>query len=585
MMLEPLLTQFREIWVVDFEFNARRGERPQPLCLVAHEIRSRTTMRVWRDEMDSLRAPPYAVGDGALFVAYYASAELGCHLALAWPLPEHVLDLFAEFRMATNGLALHGGQGLLDALALFGLEGIALSQKEVMRDLVLRGGPYSALERTQILDYCESDVVATTKLLNAMAERLDTPRALLRGRYMKAAARMECAGTPVDMDQFKLIVTQWPSIRGALIDEIDKPYGAFANGSFGSVRWEAYLIREGIAWPRLPSGALALDDDTFKERALAFPQVDPMRQLRKTLAQMRDLSELAIGADGRNRTLLSVFRSKTGRNQPSNSRFIFGRPKWLRGLIEPTPGYGLAYLDWSQQEFGIAAALSGDAAMQEAYSSGDPYLAFAKQVGAVPSSATKASHAREREQFKACVLAVQYGMGEESLAKRINQPVARARELLQLHGRTYRTFWAWSDGAVSCALLSGRLWTVYGWPLHVTRETSVRTLRNFPMQANGAEMLRLACSMATEAGIVVCAPVHDAILIEAPLTSLDAAVEAAQAHMETASKHVLGGFALRSDAKIIRYPDRYLDESGAGMWDIVQKLLRESENVSQPVMA
>ena len=167
--------------------------------------------------------------------------------------------------------------------------------------------------------------------------------------------------------------------------------------------------------------------------------------------------------------------------------------------------------------------------MQEAYSSGDPYLAFAKQVGAVPSSATKASHAREREQFKACVLAVQYGMGEESLAKRINQPVARARELLQLHGRTYRTFWAWSDGAVSCALLSGRLWTVYGWPLHVTRETSVRTLRNFPMQANGAEMLRLACSMATEAGIVVCAPVHDAILIEAPLTSLDAAVEAAQA--------------------------------------------------------
>ena len=36
------------------------------------------------------------------------------------------------------------------------------------------------------------------------------------------------------------------------------------------------------------------------------------------------------------------------------------------------------------------------------------------------------------------------------------------------------------------------------------------------MQANGAEMLRLACCFATERGVRVCAPVHDAILIEAP---------------------------------------------------------------------
>jgi DNA polymerase-1 len=41
------------------------------------------------------------------------------------------------------------------------------------------------------------------------------------------------------------------------------------------------------------------------------------------------------------------------------------------------------------------------------------------------------------------------------------------------------------------------------------------------MQGNGSEMLRLACCLATEAGIRVCAPVHDAILIEAPLEELD----------------------------------------------------------------
>jgi DNA polymerase-1 len=36
------------------------------------------------------------------------------------------------------------------------------------------------------------------------------------------------------------------------------------------------------------------------------------------------------------------------------------------------------------------------------------------------------------------------------------------------------------------------------------------------MQANGAEMLRMACCLGTEQGIEICAPVHDAVLICAP---------------------------------------------------------------------
>jgi len=61
-------------------------------------------------------------------------------------------------------------------------------------------------------------------------------------------------------------------------------------------------------------------------------------------------------------------------------------------LIKPPPGHGVAYIDWQQQEFGIAAALSGDPLMMDAYRSGDPYLAFAKQAGATPADATKATH-------------------------------------------------------------------------------------------------------------------------------------------------------------------------------------------------
>ena len=127
---------------------------------------------------------------------------------------------------------------------------------------------------------------------------------------------------------------------------------------------------------------------------------------------------------------------------------------------------------------------------------------------------------------------------------------------------------------VDLATLTGRIETVFGWPLHVGAEFNPRSLANFPMQANGAEMLRLACCLATERGIRVCAPVHDALLIEAPLGEIDERVAELQACMREASRVVLGGaLELGSDAKVVRWPERYMDERGAVMWETVGRLL------------
>ena len=326
----------------------------------------------------------------------------------------------------------------------------------------------------------------------------------------------------------------------------------------------------------LESGRLDLSDDTFRQMAKSHAVVSPYRELRSSLSDLR-LNDLAVGSDGRNRTILSAFRSRTGRNQPSNARFIFGPSVWLRGLIKPPPGCAVAYVDWQQQEFGIAAALSGDTAMQAAYRSGDPYLAFAKQAGAVPAGATKATHGPQRELFKQCVLAVQYGMQAAALALRIGQPLIVARELLLAHRDTYRTFWRWSDAALDTAILTGSLHTVFGWHVHVGETSNPRSLRNFPMQANGAEMMRLAACLATERGVEVCAPVHDAFLICAPLDRLDQDVATMRAAMAEASRIVLGGFELGTDVSITRWPDRYMDSRGRVMWQRVLELLDRSE--------
>jgi DNA polymerase I len=97
------------------------------------------------------------------------------------------------------------------------------------------------------------------------------------------------------------------------------------------------------------------------------------------------------------------------------------------------------------------------------------------------------------------------------------------------------------------------------------------------MQSNGAEMLRLACSIATEKGISICAPIHDAILIESPLDEIHNAIRTTQAAMAEASRIILDGFELRSDAKI--FTDRFSDARGQVLWDTVSQLLKRRKDV------
>ena len=724
--MHRLTRYYREVWLADFEFSAPNGERPRPICLVARELIGGRVVRLWFDDLAGMIRPPFSIGDDTLFVAYYASAELGCFLALGWPMPARILDLFCEFRNVTNGLPTPCGAGLLGALAHYGLDAMGAAEKDSMRDLAIRGGPYTDTERTALLDYCQSDVDSLARLLPIMLPDIDLPRALLRGRYMAAAARMEWCGVPIDTLTLDRLRRHWLPIQSRLIAEIDRDYhvyvptdgalnpdsdlgaailaaaadyqvdaylladavdtvwregrnavisqqsalsaarrstgltaaaisrweesgrdystwpgldvkarelagqfpelgigagyldGAGYDGtdyaaalwailrdgartvpprhdpdlirravallgtcepgvvtgrmSFSSKRWADWLSRNGIPWPHLPAGGLDLKDETFRQMARRFPQVAPIRELRHTLAELR-LNDLAVGQDGRNRTLLSAFRARTGRNQPSNSRFIFGPSCWLRGLIQPEQGRAVAYVDWEQQEFGIAAALSGDTAMRAAYASGDPYLAFAMQAGAVPSNATKQTHPTIRDQFKICALAVQYGMQSQSLAQSLGQPEAMARRLLELHRQTYPQFWRWSESAVNHAMLRGWIQTTFGWRVRVGTEANGRSLANFSAQANGAEMLRLACCLLTEAGISVCAPVHDAVLVEAGADEIDAVVRQTEAMMAEASRVILDGFSLRTEAVVVRWPDRYSDKRGARMWEAIMRIL------------
>src|SRR5262249_19679904 len=150
----------------------------------------------------------------------------------------------------------------------------------------------------EVLDYCEADVTALGLLLQRMQPSLDLPRALLRGRYMAAVAAMEWSGVPIDVDTLEQLRERWSDIKLRLIEEIDRDFGVYAGTTFKQAKFEHWLARHAIPWPRLPStGRLDLADETFRSQATVYPAVAPLWELRSTMAKLR-LSDLAVGRDG-----------------------------------------------------------------------------------------------------------------------------------------------------------------------------------------------------------------------------------------------------------------------------------------------
>ena len=572
------LNHYDKILLVDFEFHQPDGNVPEPLCMVITDYKTGDTIRLWRDELLSMSPPPFSTGPDVLFVAFFASAELNCFRALGWPMPQRILDLYAEFQNHTNGhYGVPDKPSLLIALQYFGLSGIEAVEKTNMRYIAIRGGPFTGQEKLDLMVYCESDVIALRQLLTAMLPHLE-PQATLRGRYTTAVSSMETTGVPIDVITYRRLVKHREPIRKILIEREGAQYDVYEGDTFKLNRFERWVEQKGLPWPRLDSGRPKTDDDTFKLMSVAYPEVSKLRELRKLLSKLKT-PNLFIGKDGRNRTLLSQFGTKTGRNAPSTTEFIFGLPKTLRCLIKPLEGRAIAYVDYAQQEHGIVGVLSDDKAIQAAYLSSDPYLAFGKQAGVIPPEGTKESHKHERNQFKQCVLGVQYGMGSYSLALQLGMPEIVGRQLLQLHRETYPKFWKWSQETSNLGLLGYSLSTVFGWRHHYDPRVkqNPRSLSNFPVQATGAEILRLACSLATERGIMVCCPIHDAVLIEASIEAIDEMVVETQECLAEASRIVLDGFELRSEAQVVKYPDRYEDEDGIETWNEIMQLLDEIE--------
>jgi hypothetical protein len=581
---------FREIWTVDTEFypgpglanGGVEGDPITPLCLVALELRSGRLIRLWQDQLGPF--PPYRLDNESLFVGYMNAAEFGFHIAKGWGEPACALDAYVEFRHTVNDGSIKSGDrekgfySIGGALRYFLEDEIDVTRKRDMRDRILQGPPFSDQERRDILDYCEDDTRALARLLPHVVPTIRPPlaHAMFRSKVQWTIAQQGHRGIPMDGALLSRLRHRWQDIRLDLVTELDRPFGCFevVNGRahWRKQRFAGYLRRQRMSWPTLESGQLDETDQTFREMCAKYPQLEQLRELRYSLSKLR-LNDLSVGSDHRNRAPLWAYGTKTGRNAPGASQYVFGPAKWLRFLISPPPGRALIHRDFAQQEVRIAAVLSGDSALLEACESGDVYFGVAKQLGFLPESLNDSERKAVRALFKTVVLGIQYGLGFRSLAARTGISLFEAGEIL---GRLRARFHRFEDYARSVQDYAGlnlEIGTPLGWWMQCPSGMNPRTIRNFPMQSTGSEILHVTCVLAERRGIEVVAPVHDAIMAECPADRAEEISVALDQVMGDAAALMLRGYRLPTDCQIIKPGERYFDDRGKAMWDTVTGLL------------
>src|SRR6516165_2028023 len=527
---------FAEIWAEDFEWVPKLGERHDVVCYGARELRSGRTLRLWRDQLGP--TSPNRTDDQALFLSFVFNAEGASRLSLGWQLLAKVIDLSPLFRCVVNGRIAPQGKGLLGALAYYGIPSIDAVYKERIRKLIMRGWPFTPEEKAEILKYMMTDVDPLFELFS----RLMAEPEFDLGTAQHDVYVQDKAG-------------EW---------------------HFKNEKFDALCTRLGIDWPRTESGKPNLEQKTFKSMCQAFPELETLRQLRHARDKMRKI-KLAAGSDGRNRTVLWPFQAKTSRTQPKAAEWIFSPAVWLRFTFKPGPGRAVAYIDWSSMHFLIAGVLSNCQAMLDLYATGSPYVEFAKRFDMAPPAATKKTHTEIHDSYKTVLLGAQYTMQEVTLAQRLGISTFASHEMLNQHRGLFRPYWAWSEDWIAHSLDTGVMRSPMGWMCRTgITEFNARSIGNWPIQAVEADIMRLACVLTARRGIELIGCVHDALVIESSIEKIDEDVSITRECMRRASRIVLNSeHELRTDATVVKYPDRYTDKRGTQMWNEVIGLLEQ----------
>jgi hypothetical protein len=140
-------------------------------------------------------------------------------------------------------LASKSNASLLAALDHFQIAHISTQEKARMRNICIRGKPFTPEERVGILEYCESDVRPLERLFEKIAGPMNERQfnqALSRGRFVISVSHIERNGIPLDMPTLRELELKWDNLLLRLITEVDREYHIYEDTTFKFDRFADY---------------------------------------------------------------------------------------------------------------------------------------------------------------------------------------------------------------------------------------------------------------------------------------------------------------------------------------------------------
>src|SRR5439155_15083697 len=358
------------------------------------------------------RQLPFPIDKSTLMVCFNAGAESGFLHDLGLGMPPWVLDLMAESRVLRNvclpkrllsTFAKHHPEipspnldmSLLKTVEWFGIEGGDADLKSDSRDLILsrkwETGDQDVWRR--IKEYCASDVRLTSRLLDKMESHIDLQGALIRGRYAAEHGRMEQRGIPVDVATFTRLRDGYGRVLQRYREAVDGDGTRLTSRGRLRQTWLAEQITRLGAQQfhrQTPKGRWSAKVHDLQETAERFEDAElhHVAQWAELLALFPEGKDGALrisplGSDGRVRYHQFAFSTHTGRSLGLGRESLMQLPAWMRGLIQPQAGEVLLAADYRAEEIAVAAGLSGDQMLLQAYEAGDPYLELGTLAGMI----------------------------------------------------------------------------------------------------------------------------------------------------------------------------------------------------------
>lgn len=456
---------------------------------------------------------------------------------------------------------------------LLGID-INLEEKDAMRDLILSKDEFTEEEQAKIMHYCQSDIKYLPQIMRKIyafyhrkfrpSDRIALNEEILeRGTYAALTAIMEAKGYPIDVEATRNFADSVGQIIFEMQDEIEKKFdfGPFLISKKGDkYTQKAKPIRDWVTaqnhdtWLKTDKGDLSLSLEAFEKHYSSKGDTDNFgNAFVKYLRNKQSLNGFLpkrkgktiwdnLGSDGRVRPYFGIFRAQSSRSQPSATSYILLKSSWMRCLIKPEPGRAICAIDYSSQEFLIAALLSNDEEMLAAYESGDVYLYTAKLAGAVPWEGTREEYPELREKFKSTVLGIQYLMSPQGLAVKLTNDTGvehteeEARELIDLFQNAYPKYQAWREDFWDDYLDRGYYKLPCGWTMFGDNQNR-RSACNMPIQGTGASIMRKAVELAYGEGLEVIMTLHDALYIECDTARVSSSLEKLRYAMDAAFRY------------------------------------------------